>query len=121
MRHGGTLYRVFLLRSSLQVGISFWHFTEFRPMGPKFKLIFGAANAPVPAPSPAPSDLIGMSWFYALHVRSAIERGEFLKAEYMLSGMRNQMLSLVCLRHGVSALQSCSLDYLQFGSCSKRT
>ena len=112
VRHGGTLYRVFLLRNCLQIDISFWRATEFRAIGPKFKLIFGVANEPSPAPSPSTSDLIGMSWLYALHVRSAIERRELLKAEYMLSGMRNQMLSLVCLRYGVSALQGRGLDYL---------
>ena len=112
VRHGGTLYRVFLLRNCLQVDISFWQATEFRAIGPKFKLIFGTANPPSPAPNPSTSDLIGMSWLYALHVRSAIERLELLKAEYMLSGMRNQMLSLVCLRYGVTALQGRGLDHL---------
>ena len=112
VRHGETLYRVFLLRNTLQVDISFWRAEQFRAIGPKFKLIFGVANDPSPAPRPAPTDLIGMAWLYALHVRSAIERGEVLKAEYMLSGMRNQMLSLACLRFGVSALQGRGLDSL---------
>ncbi|MBV9670572.1 MAG: hypothetical protein JOZ43_06420 [Acidobacteriales bacterium] len=112
VRHGETLYRVFLLRNSLQIDISFWHAAEFRAIGPKFKLIFGVPNAPSAAPIPAASDLIGMSWLYALHVRSAIQRGELLKAEYMLSGMRNQMFSLVCLRCGVCALQGRGLDCL---------
>jgi len=112
VRHDETLYRVFLLRNTLQVDISFWRAEQFRAIGPKFKLIFGIANEPSPAPNPPPADLIGMAWLYALHVRSAIERGELLKAEYMLSGMRNQMLSLACLRFGVSALQGRGLDSL---------
>ena len=110
--HGGTLYRVFLLRNSLQIDISFWRAEEFGAIGPKFKLIFGVANAPRPVPSPSPSDLVGMGWLYALHVRAAVARGHLLQAENMLSGMRNQMLSLLCLRYGVSALQGRGLDYL---------
>lgn len=66
----------------------------------------------MPDPSPSPTDLIGMGWLYALHVRSAIARGHLLKGEYMLSGMRNQLLSLLCLRYGVNALQGRGLDYL---------
>ena len=112
VRHGDTLYRVFLLRNTLQIDISFWHAAKFRAVGPKFKPIFGVPNASSPAPSPSAPDLIGMSWLYALHIRSAIERRELLKAEYMLSGMRNQMLSLMCLRYGVCALQGRGLDCL---------
>ncbi len=34
VRRGTILYRVFLLKSTLQVDLSFWHATEFRATGP---------------------------------------------------------------------------------------
>lgn len=112
VNRGGTLYRVFLLSSTLQVDISFWNAAEFRAFGQKFQLIFGAANEPRPAPLPETKDLIGMAWLYALHVRSSLARRRMLQAEYMLSGMRNEMLALACRRHGVAAIQARGVDDL---------
>jgi hypothetical protein len=56
--------------------------------------------------------LIGMAWLYALHVRSCIARGRTLQADYMLSGMRNHVFELTCLRCGVVAQQGRGLDDL---------
>lgn len=109
---GATLYRVFLLRNTLQVDISFWHAEEFGAIGPNFRLIFGEAKAPRPAQASNARALIGMAWLYALHVRSSLERGRRLQAEYMLSGMRNQIGELTCLRCGVIAAQGRGLDEL---------
>lgn len=53
-----------------------------------------------------------MAWLYALHVRSSLARGRFLQAEYMLSGMRNHVFELACLRCGVVAKQGRGLDDL---------
>jgi hypothetical protein len=113
VRRGAILYRVFLLDSTLQVDLSFWQTTEFRPTGPKFSLIFGAAGEPIPAPQPDSMDLIGMAWLHALHVRSSNARGRHLQAERMLSGMRDNVLALACKRHGVGAL-----SLLQSKSCA---
>src|SRR5438105_7011591 len=99
VRRGETLYRVFLLRNTLQVDVSFWRAEDFRAFGPKFKLIFGISKEPHPSPTPDPAELIGLAWLYALHVRSSIARRRMLQAEYMLSSMRNQVLGLACLRN----------------------
>ena len=112
VRRGEILYRVFLLENTLQIDISFWPAADFRAVGPKFKLLFGAANEPRPAPVPDARDLIGMGWLYALHVRSALARGRRLQAEYMLSGMRNEMLALACRRQGLVAVQGRGMDEL---------
>ena len=112
VRRGTILYRVFLLNSTLQVDLSFWYTTEFRAIGPKFSLIFGAAGEPIPAPQPDSMDLIGMAWLHALHVRSSIARGRRLQAEHMLSGMRDSVLALACKRHGVAAVQGRGFDDL---------
>jgi hypothetical protein len=113
---GATLFRVFLLRNTLQVDIAFWSAREFGAIGPNFQLIFMRegyeAKPPLPAPQPNTSALIGMAWLYALHVRSSLTRGRILQAEYMLSGMRNHVFELTCLRYGVIAQQGRGLDDL---------
>ena len=40
----GARYRVFLLRSSLQIDVSFWPHDKFRATEPGFTLLFGEAN-----------------------------------------------------------------------------
>ncbi len=112
LRRGDILYRVFLLNNTLQLDLSFWPFTQFRAIGPTFSLIFGAAGEPIPAPAPDADDLIGMAWLYALHVRSSLVRSRLLQAEHMLSGMRDNVLSLICKRHGVAPMQGRGLDDL---------
>jgi hypothetical protein len=113
---GTTLFRVFLLKNTLQVDVAFWRAEDFGATGPNFRLIFmregGEANPPRPAPQPNPRALIGMAWLYALHVRSSLARGRILQAEYMLSGMRNQVGELTCLRCSVIAQQGRGLDDL---------
>lgn len=112
VRRGAILYRVFLLKNTLQIDLSFWSPDEFRAVGPKFSLIFGEAKEPISSPLSNPTDLIGMAWLYALHVRCSIARGRVLQAEHMLSGMRENVFALACRRHGVAAVQGRGLDDL---------
>ena len=109
---GPTLFRVFLLQNTLQVDVAFWRAEDFAPIGAQFQLIFGQAQPPRDVPRGNPESLIGMAWLYALHVRSSLARGRILQAEYMLSGMRNHLGELVCLRCGVASLQGRGLDDL---------
>lgn len=109
---GGTLFRVFLLPGTLQVDVAFWAEAEFGATGPNFKVLFGAAADRAPAPPPSASSLIGMGWLYALHARSGIARGKVWQAEHMISGMRDQVLALACLRHAVPATQGRGIDEL---------
>ncbi len=109
---GPTLFRVFLLANTLQVDLAFWPAAEFGAIGPTFRLLFGTAHdRPLP-PAPAATDLIGMGWLYALHARSSIARGRAWQAEYMISGVRDHVLALACLRHGVPAAQARGIDRL---------
>jgi hypothetical protein len=109
---GPTLFRVFLLANTLQVDIAFWHAEAFAAIGPNFRLIFGQPKPPQYTPQPNPLSLIGMAWLYALHVRSSLARDRVLQAEYMLSGMRNHICELACLRCGVTPHQGRGLDDL---------
>ncbi len=101
---GAWLYRVFLLPGPLQVDLAFVPREEFRPLAPSFRLIFGEAQPIQEPPLPSVDALIGFAWLYAIHVRTSIARTHLWQAEYMLSGLRNQGLSLACLRHGLPAV-----------------
>ncbi len=73
-------------------------------------MLFG--NAAEPSPTPAPADLVGLGWLYALHARSSIARGRVWQAEHMISGARDHVLALACLRHDLPAVQGRGMDDL---------
>jgi hypothetical protein len=109
---GPWLYRVFLLASTLQVDLAFVPAAQFAARAPTFKLVFGQAAAPDHRPAPAREELIGEAWLYALHVRSAIERDRPWQALHMLNGMRDHVLALACVRHGLPAAHARGVDAL---------
>lgn len=124
---GPALYRVFLLGSTLQVDLSLWPHGAFRAIGPAFRLIFGEAER---RDDPAPAvveQIAGMGWLYALHVRSALARGRRWQAVHMLDGLRDQIIALACLRHGLPTAQGRGVDRLPenlqlvLASCRART
>jgi hypothetical protein len=112
VRAGPWIYRVFVLRSTLQVDLAFVGSTEFRPLAPSFRLVFGEAKEEKSFPAPPPGDIIGYGWLYALHARSCIARGKLWQAEYMISAMRDNVLALACLRLGLPAIHGRGFDLL---------
>jgi hypothetical protein len=100
---GGTLYRVFLLRGCLQFDLSFTPASEFGASGPKFRLLFGSAVDKPHAPPPSAEELFGYAVHHALRARFCVERGRWWQAEYWISGVRDNALSLACLRRGLPA------------------
>jgi hypothetical protein len=118
MWSGRTIYRVFLLDSTLQVDIAFAPSGAFGASGPTFHLLFGQAVEQLAGSTPNPVDLIGMAWLYALHARSSIARGKAWQAEYMISGVRDHVLMLMCLRHGVPHSQGRGLHLLPAATTS---
>jgi len=109
---GGAVYRAFLLQSTLQVDLAFAPAAEFGARAPSFRLIFGAASQLAPVPPPPAEHLIGFAWLHAVHARSCIARRKLWQGEYMISGLRDHVLSLACLRHGLPALQGRGMDRL---------
>lgn len=109
---GSTIYRVFLLASTLQVDIAFAPVTEFGALAPTFRLLFGTAREVPAAAPPEAGGLVGMGWLYALHARSSIERGRGWQALYMIDGLRDQVVALACLRHNLPAHQARGVDGL---------
>ena len=96
-----TIYRVFLFPGSLQVDLSFTPGAEFGALGPRFKLLFGETVERAHIPSPPASHLFGLGVHHAVRARFCIERGKPWQAEYWISGVRDQALSLACLRLGL--------------------
>jgi hypothetical protein len=107
-----TVYRVFLLASTLQVDLAFSPAMEFGAIAPTFRLIFGTPVPQPPSAEPDVAQLIGLGWLYALHARSSIARCRAWQAEYMISGVRDHVLALACLRHGVPSVQGRGMDNL---------
>jgi hypothetical protein len=124
LARGQTIYRVFLLPDALQFDLSMTPAAQFRPAGPRFRLLFGETAADEPhaptrppaglfIPTPAvPHDLFGWGVIYALHARACIERGRVLHAEHYVGAVRDHGLSLACLREGVTAVQARGYDDL---------
>jgi hypothetical protein len=124
LERGPTIYRVFLLPEALQFDLSMTPAAQFRPAGPRFRLLFGetaagdaeAPKRPVPGlfiPTPAVAhDLFGWGVIYALHARACIERGRVWQAEHYVGALRDHALSLACLRQGVPAVQARGYDDL---------
>ena len=120
-----TTYRVFLLPDALQFDLSMTPAAQFRPAGPRFRLLFGeiaaqdteapappvAANLFIPTPSVA-HDVFGWGVIYALHARACIERGRFWQAEHYVGAVRDHALSLACLREEQPAAQARGYDDL---------
>src|SRR5437868_3583950 len=72
----------------------------------------GVGRPRPPWPPPSVGELVGLGWLHALHARSSIERGQLWQAEYMVSGVRDQVLALACLRHGLPAAYARGADRL---------
>jgi hypothetical protein len=106
------IYRVFLMPSTLQVDLAFAPATHFRARARTFTLVFGEAAEASHIADPDPLELVGYAWLYALHGRSSIARGRRWQAEYMISLMRDQVLSLACVRLGLPAREGRGIDRL---------
>jgi len=113
LTRGPTAYRVFVLPDALQFDLSMTPAAQFRPAGPRFRLLFGetAGDPRVPAP-PVADDLLGWGVVYALHARACIERGRLWQAEHYVGAVRDHALSLACLREGAPAVQARGYDDL---------
>jgi hypothetical protein len=109
---GPSIYRVFLMPGCLQFDLSFTPASKFGATGPKFKLLFGSAiEKPHTAP-PSATELFGYAVHHALRARFCIERERYWQAEYWISGIRDNALSLACRRRGLPAREGRGFDKL---------
>jgi hypothetical protein len=115
VRAGTALYRVFLLENGLQVDIAFTPEADFGARGASFRAVFGEpVDVPPPDP-PAFADVAGLGWLGLLHASKAIERGRPWEAAYWIGSVRDQTITLACLRLGESPHYSRGADGLPTG------
>ena len=121
LESGPTTYRVFLLPDALQFDLSLTPAAQFRPAGPRFRLLFGetATGEPTFPTPPLARDLFAWGVIYTLHARACIERGRLWQAEHYVDAVRDHALSLACLREGRPAVQARGYDDLSAESLAR--
>jgi hypothetical protein len=131
LERGPAVYRVLLLPGALQLDLSMRPAAQFRPGGPRFRLLFGETAAEPDTPTPAhvgdlfistPSvatGIFGWGVIYALHARACIERGRAWQAEHYVGALRDHALALACLREGPTPLQARGYDDLSAETLSR--
>jgi hypothetical protein len=109
---GHTIYRVFLLPRCLQVDLSFTPAAWFRPRGPRFRLLFGAAGEVSSSDPPDPRDLFGWAVVYARAARAYIARGRWWQAAHCIDGVRDRTLALACISRNLESAHGRGYDDL---------
>jgi hypothetical protein len=107
-----TIYRVFLLPSNLQVDLSFTPASDFGALGPKFRLLFGETVEREATPPPSAHHVFGLGVHHAVRARICIERGRVWQAEYWISALRDEALTLATLRRGLEPSYGRGFDQL---------
>ena len=112
LRYGSSVYRVFLLPSGLEVDVAATPAEDFGARGSQFRALFGPTRHVLATPQPSASSLIGLSWHHVLHARASIERGKPWRAEYWISALRDNTVTLACVRLGEEAAYGRGVDRL---------
>lgn len=107
-----SIYRVFMLPNNLQIDLSFTPESDFGALGPKFNLLFGSAVERKRPPQPTPDHMFGLAVHHALRARICIERRRFWQAEYWLSALRDEALTLASHRLGLETNEARGFDKL---------
>lgn len=101
---GAAIYRVVLFANRLELDISVSPASAFGARGPQFKIAFERAASPATqytASQTPTNEMIGWVWHHVLHANASIARGRPWQAEFWISGARDYLFSLRCLRAGV--------------------
>ena len=112
LRRAPTIYRVYLLSSSLELDISLTPASEFGARGPNFRLVFGESADHLHPTATDLDALIGWGWIFVLNSRAAIDRGKPWQAAHYIASVRDYALSLACVRHGLPATYARGVDRL---------
>jgi hypothetical protein len=119
VHRGRAIYRVILFANGLELDLSVAPQEEFGQLGPSFRLLFGEAIERPDLPKPSPRDAIGWGWHHILHANSAIHRGRYWQAVFWINGLRDHVLTLVLMRHGLPAAQARGAHELPDGEATR--
>ena len=114
-----SIYRVFLLPDNLQVDLSFTPERDFGARGPRFTLLFGEAAQLDAVSPPSAHHLVGLGAHHAVRGRICIERGRLWQAEYWISALRDEVLTLASLRSGLETSYGRGFDQLPAGTLAR--
>jgi hypothetical protein len=92
--------------------LSFAPASQFGAIGPHFRQVFGTAVSKPHIGPPSARDLFGYAVHHAVRARVCIERNRLWQAEYWISSLRDNALSLACRRLGLSAYYGRGFDEL---------
>ena len=92
--------------------LSFTPGSEFGPLGPRFKLLFGRALDRKWDPAPSPQYLFGYAVHHLVRARICIERKRPWQAEHWISASRGYALTMACLQRGFSTSHGRGFDQL---------
>lgn len=107
-----TIYRVFLFPGALQVDLSFTPAADFGARTPRWALLFGTEVERPQTPPPSPASLFGLGVHHAVRAHICIERGKLWQAEYWLHQLRDEGMTLACLRLGIEPSHGRGFDAL---------
>jgi hypothetical protein len=107
-----SIYRVFMLPNNLQIDLSFTPESDFGALGPKFNLLFGKAVEREALPQPTPHHMFGLAVHHAVRARICIERERYWQAEYWITELREETLTLACHRLGLEVSEARGFDKL---------
>lgn len=112
LRSGPVVHRAILLDDLLEIDLGFAPAGHFRPLGDgPFRPVLGDPDSRLPAPAD-PGGLAGHGWHHVLHAASALDRGHCWRAVYWIGALRDRVLDLACLRHGLPAEHAKGADRL---------
>lgn len=103
-------YRVFLLPAWLQVDLSFAAGGTLQG-NDRFRPLFGPTRRKN-APPESAQEMFGRAVLFARHALVAIERGQPWHAEHCVGVVRDQALTLACLRHALPTSHGKGFDRL---------
>jgi hypothetical protein len=109
---GATVYRVFIFPNGLEVDLALAPASEFGPLGPNFRTVFGEAIERPRQPRPLSSHQIGLGCHHVLHAGASIERGKLWQAEHIIHALQDHVTALACARLGLESFFGRELDRL---------
>src|SRR6185312_9066113 len=105
-----SIYRVFLFSNCLELDLSVVPEKDYGAITSNFRLLFGKANKPKISSKPDVENLIGLGWHHVLHANLAICRRKPWQAEYWISALRDHIISMKCIRLGLSSIYAKGAD-----------